>query len=439
MNGAAAPAITQSTADASRYIRSVVNLLHEPGAVFEMRCLKTHWGTVSGYFNDFDKLSAEAAALSGEVPGVYITLNPVNPDLLARANNRLEKYAKSTTGDSDIVKRCWLPVDFDPARPSDISSTDAEKARGMERAKECRAWLTTQGFPAGVFSDSGNGAHLLYRIDLPNDQEALKLIQRCLEAIAARFTDDKVLVDLKNFNAARIWKLYGTLACKGDNMPDRPHRLARIVEGKDVGFVSVELLHKLATLAPEPQKHQSAINGYYQSFNLDDFIARQGIVVKRESAWNGGRRLILETCPWNPDHNRGEAFIVEMANRKLGAGCQHNSCSGRRWAELREIYEPDYREPRQNGTTQRELSEDANGKNRGASTYPYVVEHGQISRLKQIKQGESISEYAEALCNFDAQIKEEVILDDGADSTRAFIIDGRLERWTVASIRSHSG
>ena len=61
------------------------------------------------------------------------------------------------------------------------------------------------------------------------------------------------------------------------------------------------------------------------------------------------------------------------------------------------------------------------------STYPYVVEHGRISRLKQVKHGESIDEYAEPLCNFDAQINEEVILDDGADATRAFMIDGRLD------------
>ena len=34
-----------------------------------------------------------------------------------------------------------------------------------------------------------------------------------------------------NFNPARIWKLYGTLAAKGDPTPERPHRLSRLVEG----------------------------------------------------------------------------------------------------------------------------------------------------------------------------------------------------------------
>jgi len=264
-----------------KYILRVLNLIHEPGAVAELRSLKTHKGTISGYFDDFTKLSEIAAELSGNVPAVYITINPAKADLLARANNRVEHYARTTTADGDIVKRCWFPIDFDPVRPADISSTDAEKALALDRAKECRAWLTTLGFPAAVFADSGNGAHLLYRIDLPNDEAARTLIQRCLEAIAARFTDDKLAVDLKNFNAARIWKLYGTLACKGDDVADRPHRRATIIEGKNLGLVPIELLQKLASFAPEPEKHQSASNGHYQPFSLEDF---QPVTASRLSA-----------------------------------------------------------------------------------------------------------------------------------------------------------
>src|SRR4030095_15675634 len=142
------PAEGAQHADVRMYIERVLRLLHvERGSVVELRCLKTSSGTISGYFNDFTKLAEIAAELSGKVPAVYVTLNPVNPALLARANNRIERYAKTTSGDGDIVKRCWFPIDFDPARPSDISSTDAEKALALERAKQCRAWLTTLGFP----------------------------------------------------------------------------------------------------------------------------------------------------------------------------------------------------------------------------------------------------------------------------------------------------
>ena len=75
-----------------------------------------------------------------------------------------------------------------------------------------------------VTGDSGNGAHLLYRIDLPNDEPATLLVRGCLAALDVLFSDDRVSVDTANFNASRIWKLYGTVSRKGDDTPERPHR-----------------------------------------------------------------------------------------------------------------------------------------------------------------------------------------------------------------------
>jgi hypothetical protein len=348
-----------------------------------LRCLHTRWGTISGYFNDFQKLANAAGELSGNVPAVYVTLNPVNPKLLARANKRIVKYAKSTTGDQDIVKRRWLPIDFDPVRPSDISSSDLEKTAAMERAKQCREWLTTLGFPAAIFADSGNGYHLDYMIDLPNDDASRDLIQKCLEAIAARFTDDKVSVDLKNFNAARIWKLYGTMACKGDDMLDRPHRQAKILDAKSLRIVSSDLLQKLALLAPEPARSRS--NGQYHAFNLDDFISRHGIAITRVSDWNGGRRFVLETCPWNPDHNRGEAYIVQLASGAIAAGCHHNSCSGKGWHELREQFEPGYQERREEYQSKKDhfnSSKESQQQNSSNSSNSYSVSDQPKPELK---------------------------------------------------------
>src|SRR5438552_423891 len=100
-----------------------------------------HQGTVSGYFTDLNELTAAAARLSGKATGVYITLNPVNSALLARAANRGITWAKNTTSDADILHHLWLPIDFDPVRPSGISSTDAEHRAAIQRAQECREWL----------------------------------------------------------------------------------------------------------------------------------------------------------------------------------------------------------------------------------------------------------------------------------------------------------
>jgi hypothetical protein len=55
--------------------------------------------------------------------------------------------------------------------------------------------------------------------------------------------------------------------------------------------------------------------------------------------------------------------------------------------------------------------------------YPYSVEEGRIVRYRKTKDGTVV----DPLCNFDAQIKEEIIFDDGAEPICAFVIAGRLE------------
>lgn len=208
-----------------------IKLLMQPGAVHEIRVPKAgRRGTISGYFNDLDALVEAVLTLDGYVPGIYLTLNPVNPALLARAANRLQDRAQITTSDADIVARHWMLLDFDPLRPSGISSTNEEHGRAIAAA--CGAWEDLRsvfGNPKAV-CDSGNGARLLYPLNLPNDQNSTELIEHMLAGVAAQCSVDDVLVDLTVFNAARITKLYGTMTCKGDSTPDRPHRRSRVLE-----------------------------------------------------------------------------------------------------------------------------------------------------------------------------------------------------------------
>ena len=180
--------------------------------------------------------------------------------MLARAANRIRKADKGgTTSDGDIVARHWLLIDCDPQRPAGISATDAEHDAAVERCRQIWSELHyNHGWPEPIGADSGNGAHLLYRVDLPVDDGGL--IQRCLSALAAQFDDDTVKVDTGVFNPARIWKLYGTLACKGDSTTDRPHRMSRILSSPDTPVVVTRAqLEELASEAPQPAPQQ--VNG----------------------------------------------------------------------------------------------------------------------------------------------------------------------------------
>ena len=213
-----------------RDIREAVGVLFEPGFVVELRAFKK--GKIfSGYFDIFDMLAEKAAALDDQGFAVYATINPVNAALLARAANRVRTvYKAPTTAATDVARRRWLPVDFDPVRPAGVSATDREKAEAHRRATEVENYLRMEGWQEPVLGDSGNGYHLLYRVDLPNDRKSLKLVKGVLEALSFRFSCERVGVDTTVANAARIWKLYGTTARKGDDVEDRPHRVSRMLE-----------------------------------------------------------------------------------------------------------------------------------------------------------------------------------------------------------------
>jgi replicative DNA helicase len=248
-------------ADPDPYVRQVADWLRvfvAPGQVTELRALdavtpgyrRPH--TVSGYFDSdhLEEMALHALELSGGAKGVYFTFNPLQHDLLSRRCNRVDDAA-DTTPDNDVLVRRWLFIDFDPHRVSGVSASDQEKARAWAKAVDVRGYLGSLGWPAPVVGDSGNGYHLLYRVDLPADDGGL--VQRVLHALADWFDDWFVKIDRAVYNPARIVKLYGTLARKGDNTPERPHRWSGVVQVPGpLEAVPLDKVAALAARAPAP-------------------------------------------------------------------------------------------------------------------------------------------------------------------------------------------
>ncbi|MCX6689273.1 MAG: hypothetical protein NTZ39_06250, partial [Methanoregula sp.] len=331
-------------------VLNATRILFASGQVIEVRAI-TEDGVASGYFDSQEELAAKVDALDSllNVQGIYVTVNPVNPALFSRRANRIKmRLGKkdATTADGDIVHRQWLPVDIDPVRPSGVSSTDAEHELSIAKARSVAEFLTGEGFPAPVLADSGNGAHLLYRIDLPNDEAGKVLVKRCLEVLAGIFDDNHATIDTANYNAARIWKLYGTVSRKGDHTPESPHRRSRIISVPDsVAVVTAEQLHKLAGHLPAEEQFQASapveIKGYKNVTNLSDWLNRHGIIVKFQKPYASGTLFILDQCPFSGDHKDG-AFAIQFPSGGIHAGCHHQTCGGgsQKWQELRELFEP---------------------------------------------------------------------------------------------------
>ena len=225
-----------STADLTTQIAAWLRLFCQPHQVVELRALhvRRRYGTpatIAGFFDgEHLREMAEAALdLDGSARGVYFTLNPVNRALLARRANRVDVAEQGDlTTDKDVRHRRWLPVDIDPFRPAGVSATDREKALSLALTRRVRAYLRKQHWPEPIFADSGNGYHLLYPIVLPGNDNGT--VERSLKKLAAYFDRRRVAIDTTVHNPARIIKLYGTLARKGDDIPERPHRRSRIIE-----------------------------------------------------------------------------------------------------------------------------------------------------------------------------------------------------------------
>jgi len=339
--------------DSAVTIRQFLALLFQPGDMFEVRAPECRdrpddrfTFTCSGYFtfDSLDQATREIAELdrSGIAPGIYVTLNPVDPSLLARSANRIKPRARETTQDKDIVHRQTLLIDIDPVRPAGVSATEAELVRVHDVALAIVTHLTSLGWPDPVIAMSGNGYHLLYRIDLPADDGGL--VHRVLAVLADRFSTEAVTIDRAVHNAARITKVIGTVSRKGDNlcgvpgMEDRPHRRSEFLSvPKDLAVVPDAYLLAVADVDGGPKDAPGAASSapvadWNERFDCTPsgvraWLEAHGVPVKGERRNGDKTLLLLERCPINPEIvSTGNSDIAVMVgdDGKLSYCNKHN-------------------------------------------------------------------------------------------------------------------
>jgi P4 family phage/plasmid primase-like protien len=297
--------------------------------------------TAAGWFDNPEALATAVAKLAQEGfgdPGshrhihenVYWTINPVHDALLARQPKNTISIASETTTDANITRRIWLPIDIDPLRAAGVSATDAEKKLARKVAEATLAKLQELGFADNslVGGSSGNGYHVLLRLpDLPNDDESRTLLKRCLAALQVMVGNENVEIDSKVFNAGRILKAHGTLACKGENTAERPWRMSGLtIVPEKVEPCSLELLQKLAALAPATNSKRNpgeARRGPWNLESLQDYLTWTGWDAKGPAEYNGGHRWV-GTCI--ADDNHPDAAVLLGAEGKWVYTCFHSSC-----------------------------------------------------------------------------------------------------------------
>ena len=331
--------------DVKMELRHTLEELRKPGELFEIRILNTKDGVVSGYFDDYAKASQAVIPYDGR-HDVYVTLNPVKPELRS-ARNILNVRVKRATTDKDIDKISWVMIDIDSIRPTKVSATETEKEAALSLAKRIQEDLgQNSGFPKPLFADSGNGYHLLYRTNLDNTSENKNILKRFLQSLDSFYSNEQAQVDTTTYNPARIIKFYGTTACKGDNASDRPHRRSKIIDigDRDISVTAAQIT-AIGNRLPEPtQRVQSRKVGLKKAntqgdFDLLDWLDQHGLnVISSKNLDDGGTLYVLEKCPWKVEHTNQSAFVIAFADGGFHAGCHHNSCQGQDWRSLVALY-----------------------------------------------------------------------------------------------------
>jgi P4 family phage/plasmid primase-like protien len=321
-------------------IERFLNLIWFPGDVRELRCphYNKYGQTASGYFDNPEALAKAASAWDGKA-NLYFTLNQVNPELQARASNRINGHAQHTTADTDILHRHWFYLDIDPVRPSGISSTEEERQAALAVLESLTGFLSGKGWPAPVTAMSGNGYYALYNIDLPNTPEVTSLLKAVLESLASRFDTPAVHIDTTVYNASRIAALIGTIKCKGDDLPERPYRRSCVVSAPaTISTVSEELLHVVAAPKVKPPAPAPSPTSNIRGGSLRDALEEYGIEYRIQPPdAQGVTWYHVRQCPFHDDGRPFECGVGQKLPGGPYAGkCFHPEGEGKGWQEWKE-------------------------------------------------------------------------------------------------------
>ena len=323
-------------------IRHALSVMKAPGELFEVRIIRQNRRQpLVGYFDDVSVMIDQLKRQDLRDSNVYVVMNDIKPECSGRSA-RDHFLQSAATSDGDIVKRSWILVDLDPVRPSETSSTDEQVAKAKVKANAVYKFLDDQGFCKPVSGFSGNGCHLLYRVNLKNDDIRKKTVESFLKTLSVLFSDEEVKVDTSTFNAARVCKLYGTLAQKGSDTEAQPHRMSHLVSVPSViQETKAAVIEKVIEILPSEPDRPQRYNGYNGAeFDLSAWLSKYGIMY-REVADTEGTKYILEHCPFNESHTGKDAVIYRRRNGAIGFHCFHDSCADKRWQDVRLLYEPD--------------------------------------------------------------------------------------------------
>jgi len=307
--------------------------------IHELVCKKADGKLYIGYYDDEQKALASVEQ-DTTYQALWYSLNPLKElPSGAKLNGPLVRSNRSRK--NWIAKRERLLIDIDPIRQYGNAS-DTENAGALRRAEAIEQYLDDKAWPLPMVCCSGNGYHLLYGLDLPNDQTSEDLIRGVLLALAVKFDNAEAHIDTSVFEANRICKVPGSWARKAPATPERPHRKSSILKCPErLEPVTRAFLEAVAVgYSSDRPTLTVPTNDAVKMEWLRSFLDHYKVAITGERQ-NGHRYFIDVECPWNDEHRSPSGDTTSSVGYERGWGysykCFHSECTkqNRGWKEFR--------------------------------------------------------------------------------------------------------
>jgi hypothetical protein len=316
----------------------------------------------SGYFNGVREIIEQTRIIhsprerlgyndipgSGEADAVYYSLQPIRPEFFAQSPNGLKLgNAMVTNGDAICYRSLLIDADYERT-PSDISTTDAEKAETYAVIKNCHEYLISRGIHP-LLADSGNGYHLhVYTPSYPCTDETERKLKSILAHLESKFSAGNVHIDQTVTNPGRVCKLYGTVAGKGANVTTespagiRPHRVSFVAWDKapeDYDILSI--FSDVAVDTPsKSEKSAEAVDASTQASHataLRTCLQSSGLSFREKTTSSGRVVFEFEDCPVHTDNDNHhyECCVMVETSGMYSAKCQHDETKG--WKDFKPV------------------------------------------------------------------------------------------------------
>jgi hypothetical protein len=229
-------------------IKRTLSLLLEPGQVIGVSGIRLNDTMSKKFLPDIDKAAAviEKADVSRNFKGIYVTLQVL-------------KEGSTSDKRKDVASYVHLMIDFDRKKKNGNAS-DEERSAIEEAMQEARKWLSGILESEPLVADTGNGFHLIFKLQpFAADERAMALLRECILAVKAKLEEPglNLEVDTSVAEPEQLTRCYGTWNRKYPETPGRPQRQSKILSApakwKPVDRTRLELLAAEAPASETPR------------------------------------------------------------------------------------------------------------------------------------------------------------------------------------------